>query len=273
MDHKFPRQGSSKYHTWFFTVRPRDGISQYRIDLLKSWIEKQSFWFCVTEGNGPTLHLHCCICFKNAKIRSNVINAVLMLKGMDFDHEEAAAFRSRNYKGRCNPCIWYNFDVVNEYLAKDSGCRIITQHLPPKSEWDFFQENWMPCPDDKRLEKGPNTNAEWRRIKKLYEEEDLPPGVKMPESWFIQFFLRLQREDKMRATPDMRILQQKVRWFKDVYLSDDPPPDHYLGSEAKRLKTVEEEEEIFDQQDRVRNPHLYTDSEDRAILDRYLTKK
>lgn len=195
-----------------------------------------------------------------------------MLKGMDFDHEEATAFRSRNYKGRCNPCIWYNFDVINEYLAKDSGCRIITHRLPPKSEWDFFKENWMPAPDDQRLERGPNTNAEWRRIKKLYEEEDLPPGVKMPESWFIQFFLRLQKEDKMRATKDMKILRDNVRWFM-FYVSDDPAPDHYLGSEAKRLKTVEEEEEIFDHQDRVKNPHLYTDSEDRAILDKYLTKK
>lgn len=270
MDHRFPRQGSSKYHTWFFTVRPRDGISQERISILQAWIEKQPFYFCVTEGNGPTLHLHCCICFKNAKIRSNVINAILLLKGMDFDHEEATAFRSRNYKGQCNPCIWYNFDVIEEYLSKDSGCRLVCSHMPPKAEWDSFKENWMPAPDDKRLERGPNTNAEWRRIKKLYEEEDLPPGVKPPESWFINFFLRLQKSDQMRATKDMKILRDNVRWFM-FYVSDDVP-DHYLGSDAKRLKTMEEEEEIWDAEDRRKNPHNYTDSSDRDVLDRYLSK-
>jgi len=270
MDHKFPRQGSSKYHTWFFTIRPRDGISSKRIDIIYNWIQKQAFAFCVTEGSGDSLHLHCCVAFRTSRIRSNVINAVLYLKGMDFSADEATAFRSRNYKGQCNPCIWYNWDVIDEYLEKDSGCRVVYNHLPPKSERDAFQREWMPAPDDKRLERGPSTNAEWRRIKNLYHELDLPPGVRMSESWFIQWFNDLGNEDKMRVELDQKRLRDKVRRFM-IYVYKESV-DHYLGSEAKRLKTMEEEEADWYQVERVKNPHLFVDSEDRHILDRYLTK-
>jgi len=271
MDHKFPRQGSSPYHTWFITVRPRDGISQERIDILSAWIAKQAYYLMVTEGSGDSRHAHICVAFRTARIRSNVINAVLMLKGMNFDADEAKAFRSRNYKGQPNPQIWYNFDAVDEYLSKDPMYRIILNQLPSKSERDDFMKEWMPAPDDKRIERGPSTNAEWRRLKKLYYEEDLPPGVQMSESWFIRWFNDLGNQDKLRIEVDQKRLRDKVRRFM-LYVYNESA-DHYLGSEAKRLKTMAEEDDDWDHIDRIKNPHKYIDSEDKHILDMYLTKR
>jgi len=265
-----PRKGSAKFHTWFISVRPQDGISNDRINLLKNWIEKQPFYHCITEGSGASLHLHFCIAFPTARIRSNVINAVLNLKGMDFTDEEAKAFRTRNYKGRPNPSIWYNWDVCNEYLVKDSCLKTVCSKLPPAVDREEWGKLWFPAPDDKSAERGPTTNAEWRRYKKLYDEEDLPPGVKMTEQWFIGWFNRLMNQDKMRLCCDQKLLRDKVRRFMDyVY---DEARDHYVGSSAKRLKTMEEEDANWDQKDRQLNPHNYIDSEDQHILDMYLTR-
>lgn len=255
MDHRFPRQGSSKYSCWFWTIRPLGGLSQERIKLIEQHLILHRPWHLfVTEGNGETLHGHILEARHSACTRSNVIRSVLDLKGMDLTAEEAQVFRSRNYKGQPNPQIWYNWDVAEEYLTKDPYRRIICCQLPPVEERAEWAKHWFPVPDDKRLERGPNTNAEWRRIKTLWREystrwdEDhvmeLDP-LPATEANVTRFFHFMQRQDKMRATPDQRILQQRVRWFTLVYLPEDDRdvPYSYVGPESKRLKTCEEEDQ------------------------------
>jgi len=283
MDHKFPRQGSAKYSTWFWTLRPLGGIDARRIKLIEEHLMNHRPWFLlVTEGNGDQLHCHVLEARHTACTRSNVIRSVLDLKGMDLTAEEASAFRARNYKGQANPQIWYNWDVAEEYLAKDPYRRIICSQLPPLCEREEWAKHWFPIPTDQRLERGPNTNAEWRRIRNLWHEYStvwdeekimkLDP-IPLTETTCIKFFYKMQREDKMRATIDPRIMQQRVRWFTTVYMADEiDVPGAYVGSESKRLKTAQEEDEAYCHRDMSKNPHLYTDSEDRMVVDKYYHK-
>lgn len=230
----FKPKATADYHTWWVGVRPRFGISPERIEV----IEKHPYYLFITEGTGADLHGHFVVAFPKARIRSNMISCILNLKGMDFDVDEAKAFRGRNYKGRWNVTPWYNWDVVTEYMEKDPLKRIVTVKLPPQADWETFATEWMPAPNDKRLERGPSTNLNLQRLKKLYLAEDPLP---VTEEDFIPFFFRLQREDKMRAIKDMTKMRQEVRYFKDVYLAEEAP-SHYVGSAAKRLKTTVEEE-------------------------------
>lgn len=246
MDHRFPKQGSTKYNTWSFCIRPRDGMSNQRLEIISEWIGKQAFGLVVTEMTGEARHAHCLVAFRTGRIRSNVINAVLNLKGMDFTAEEASAFRSRNYAGEANPKIWYSWAIVSEYLVKDIYYKIWHKHLPPREEWDQFANEWFPSLEDKRIERGSTTNAEWRRIRTLWVEysQDAFGEQVIPqdEHNMILFFKKLQRQDKMRAIQDMKLMQQKVRWFLEVYLcEEDELTSNYLGSASKRLKTVTQE--------------------------------
>jgi len=267
------RQGSAKFYTWFISVRPQDGISDRRINLLKNWIVNQPVSYMVTEGIGAQRHAHIAVAFSAPRVRSNVINAVLNLKGMDFTAEEAKAFRSRNYKGRPNPCIWYSWKVIEEYLCKDTWVRVWHNSLPPKSDWEEWGLAFFPAPDDKRAERGSTTNAEWRRYKKMYHELDLPPGVKQSEKWFIGWFNRLMNQDEMRLIVDQKILRDKVRRFMDYVYEEDR--DDYIGSISKKLKTMEQEDDHYWQIDKVVNKHLYMDKSERRQfedLDQFLTR-
>ena len=58
--------------------------------------------------------------------------------GLTLSPEERNAFRCRNYNNRANPCIWYNWQVVDEYLQKDAYKIVVLYKLPPKEERDEF---------------------------------------------------------------------------------------------------------------------------------------
>ena len=61
-------------------------------------------------------------------IRSNLINQLFAVfstrfaeeSGLTLSPEERKAFRCRNFNNRPNPCIWYNWQIVDEYLQKDA---------------------------------------------------------------------------------------------------------------------------------------------------------
>ena len=111
-------------------------------------------------------------------VRSNLITQIISVfstkfaekSGLTLSPEERKAFRCRNFNNRPNPCIWYNWQVVDEYLEKDSYKIIVAQHLPPKEERDEFAKIYFPKEDDKRVERGPVIGAQLRRTQNLWVE-------------------------------------------------------------------------------------------------------
>ena len=143
---------ATKYLAWHFAFRPSGGLDDGRLEMLTVYVRKYPWYLIITEGIGERRHAHVLIATKAGLIRSNLITQILSVfstkfaekSGLTLSPEERKAFKCRNFNNRANPCIWYNWQVVDEYLEKDSYKIIVAQHLPPKEERDEFAKLYFP---------------------------------------------------------------------------------------------------------------------------------
>lgn len=111
------------FRSYALTIRPRDGVTDAQVDHLLKWIKRVcSYYHLITEKTGSARHIHAGIILKEAKSRANVLNRLLNLF-KELDTTEKAVLR----KGLK---VMYNWDWINEYLAKGDDTVVIESCLP-----------------------------------------------------------------------------------------------------------------------------------------------
>ena len=108
------------YCSYAITVRPYGGISDERIGHLEAWIMKTcQYYHIITEKTGEARHLHAAMYLKKAVTRSNFINCLLAVKGLNLEPVERKVQRE-------GVKIMYNNDWMSKYLFKDDDTEIIS---------------------------------------------------------------------------------------------------------------------------------------------------
>ena len=120
----------TKYLTWAFTLRPRDGVTDKQVEKMEKYLHNHAqYWKIITEKEGDQRHMHTAFVLKNPSSKSNVaVYLTRMYK--DLDAEETAIMR-QGLK------IWYNKDFL-DYLDKDDDTVVISSNLPEVSHLEAF---------------------------------------------------------------------------------------------------------------------------------------
>lgn len=113
----------SKFSSYAFTVRPRDGISDGDLQKFTTWAIKRSLhYYIVTEKTGHERHIHAGLIFRKELMRSNVCTLLKQLF-KDWSVEEIRVL----FNG---VKVMYNNDFINKYMAKGDDTVVIAESLP-----------------------------------------------------------------------------------------------------------------------------------------------
>lgn len=114
---------TTKFSTFAFTLRPKDGISDNDIKLTMGFVRRTAeYYHVVTEKTGSQRHIHAAVVFKTPTSKGEVCTRLLRLFP-ELSPEEKPVLR-RGVK------IMYNMDFINNYLDKDDDTVILGSALP-----------------------------------------------------------------------------------------------------------------------------------------------
>lgn len=150
---------ATKFTSFAFTLRPRDGITNADRDKFTAWAVKRSeYYSIVTEKLGSQRHVHAGLIFKVSVTRSNVCQLLKQLFSPSWSPEEIRVL----FQG---VKIMYNMDWIDNYLTKDDDTVLVAQCLPEAGHLESYFPSKPPP-----KERSPRCSIKFHELEKLWYE-------------------------------------------------------------------------------------------------------
>ena len=193
-------QAHSKFQTFAFTLRPRDGVTDRQIEKFCTYLQRNADYYkVITEKTGNERHLHAAFVMKTPQTRSAV---TVYLKRMykDLDPDEMKVM----LKGLK---IWYNRDFL-AYLDKGDNTVVIQENLPEAATLDAL----FPPPPTTIVPKKPFMHDTMERYEKLWKEH-VPVHVLVNTENVRNFLMSMQFEKRIIGLLTDAQMCQHAKWF------------------------------------------------------------
>lgn len=123
-----------KYKSFAFTVRQKNGNTNQCNNAFISFVQSKAGGFCVLEGEGDSLHLHCGVWLETEISKSNFNTQLCRIyEKVRTDEDSVKVLRGGTR-------IMYNDDFMNEYLNKKDS-RFVYKSLVDNREEFYPSEN------------------------------------------------------------------------------------------------------------------------------------
>ena len=149
----------SKFKSFGFTVRPKNGLKTDLEDALRKWILKQPFYAYNIEMEDEARHLHAQVWYDEPKSKGDLTKALFRIQSR-YDDDWGNASKKVLSSG---VKIAYN-DKFMEYMSKDSP---LIEDCPPDCTDDFY-----PSEDEQNavMERSRASDARYHRFLIMFKE-------------------------------------------------------------------------------------------------------
>lgn len=186
-----------KYISYSITLRPKGGILDSDIDLLKKFTVKYcKFYMIITEKKDDERHVHAALYLKKEQQQGHFNRTIKNVFCRMF--EERESIWGVAYKGK----PMYNDDFVSKYMQKDDDTVVVESHLPDIVERCSYYRD---TPAKEKVEY--YADPYYQKLKKLYVET-VPEGKIGPD-------MRPSNEDMHKFLYDLMYKHYKIKVISD----------------------------------------------------------
>jgi len=200
----------SKFSTFAFTLRPKDGIEDNHIKLTMGFVRRScEYYHVVSEKSGTERHIHAGVVMKKPLTKSDITTRILRLFP-DASPEEKRVTRH-------GVKIMYNMDFINNYLDKDDNTVVIGSSLP---EAGCIESYFPPKPTPKEDKPERKCSEYYHQLERMWYENREPHfdvnGMTVRDFLFEMMYnkrcLPVIRDDKQI----IQVSRHLTRWINKV---------------------------------------------------------